>query len=215
MSEQFSTGQQSLLAQSPSIDGLLSLLESLGYHAFAECFKRDYLSYDLWSTYSCDQFELLLRQYNADLTLAQKLFDYFHSNSNGMKQSLSDEELVKKMDMSNRDAVVEYIKIIFEKEVGPKWTPPVDVQFKSNGLETDLERRVTSDVYEKFDGLDDVKIALAVSGAGKTRLLLELLYQYGGYYFTLDPLSGGIGSGDLRHCSLLAGRFTGTYGTDM
>lgn len=78
--------------------------------------------------------------------------------------------------MSNRDGVVEYIKIRFEKEVGESWTPPVDVQFKSNGLESGLERRVTSDVYEKFDGLDDVKIALAVSGAGKTRLLLELLY---------------------------------------
>ncbi|KAI3633320.1 hypothetical protein MIR68_008267 [Amoeboaphelidium protococcarum] len=216
MSEQSSTGQQqSQQTQSPSLEGLLSLLDSLGYHALAECFKRDHLLYDFFCTFSIDQWKVLLRQYNADLTLAQKLFDYFHNNSNGMKQSLSDEELVKRMNMSNRDGVVEYIKIRFEKEVGESWTPPVDVQFKSNGLESGLEKRVTSDVYEKFDGLDDVKIALAVSGAGKTRLLLELLYQYGGYYFTLDPLSGGIGSGDLRHCSLLAGRFTGTYGTDM
>jgi hypothetical protein len=34
------------------------------------------------------------------------------------------------------------------------------------------------------DEIDNIKLLLAVSGAGKTRMLFELLYSNFGYYFT-------------------------------
>ena len=52
------------------------------------------------------------------------------------------------------------------------------------------------------DNEDNIKVLLAVSGAGKTRLLLELLYKKFGYYFVARK--GVIGSGDLNACRLKA-----------
>jgi hypothetical protein len=63
-------------------------------------------------------------------------------------------------------------------------------------LESHLERRTSS--YNP-DEEDDIKVFLAVSGAGKTRTLLELLYSRYGYYFVMSS-SSSFGSQDLRTC---------------
>jgi hypothetical protein len=68
-----------------------------------------------------------------------------------------------------------------------------------------LERRLgyRQTAYEP-DQLNNLKVLLAVSGAGKTRLLLELLYKRRGYYFVSPTRDMDLGSGDLAYCSILA-----------
>jgi len=69
--------------------------------------------------------------------------------------------------------------------------------FHDNCLEYRLDRRTTT---YNIDDVDNVKLLLAVSGAGKTRMLLELLYSNFGYYFTCKSSQDDFGSGDLYQC---------------
>ena len=64
-------------------------------------------------------------------------------------------------------------------------------------LEHCLDKRATE--YQ-LDDVDNVKLILAVSGAGKTRMLLELLYSNFGYYFTAKSSVKDFGSADLGKC---------------
>jgi hypothetical protein len=64
-------------------------------------------------------------------------------------------------------------------------------------LEHRLDERATKYVP---DSDDNVKLVLAVSGAGKTRMLLELLYSTNGYYFTAKSSVKDFGSADLGEC---------------
>jgi hypothetical protein len=64
-------------------------------------------------------------------------------------------------------------------------------------LEHRLDERATKYVP---DLVDNVKLVLAVSGAGKTRMLLELLYSTCGYYFTAKSSGKDFGSADLGAC---------------
>jgi hypothetical protein len=78
--------------------------------------------------------------------------------------------------------------------------PPNNAHFHDNCLEYRLDRRSTS--YELDYSNDNVKLVLAVSGAGKTRMLLELLHSNFGYYFTIKSSQGDFGSGDLALCQM-------------
>ena len=71
--------------------------------------------------------------------------------------------------------------------------------FHDNCLEYRLDRRTTT---YNLDNVDNVKLLLAVSGAGKTRMLLELLYSNFGYYFTSKSSQGDFGSADLYQCQI-------------
>ena len=64
-------------------------------------------------------------------------------------------------------------------------------------MEYRLDKRETN--YVPNDA-NNVKIVLAVSGAGKTRMLLELLYSNFGYYFITKSSVQDFGSQDLRSC---------------
>ena len=74
---------------------------------------------------------------------------------------------------------------------------PYQADFLDNCLEFRLDVRQTT--YQ-LDNNNDIKIQLAVSGAGKTRKLLELLYSQTGYYFVIDLQLADFGSGDMAHC---------------
>lgn len=73
----------------------------------------------------------------------------------------------------------------------------IGTAFMDNCLEYRLDRRITN--FE-LDGEDNVKLAIAVSGAGKTRMLLELLHRNFGYYFTVRSSQSDFGSKDLEKC---------------
>jgi hypothetical protein len=45
-----------------------------------------------------------------------------------------------------------------------------------------------------------VKLVLAVSGAGNTRMLLELFYSTCGYFFTVKRSAKDFGSADFSEC---------------
>ncbi|KAJ3118677.1 hypothetical protein HDU96_010007 [Phlyctochytrium bullatum] len=82
--------------------------------------------------------------------------------------------------------------------------------FASNCLEFRLDRRQT--FYQFGDKLAEtsdsarhnlIKILISVSGSGKTRQLLELLYTQHGYYFVTKE-SKDFGSGDLNYCRIIS-----------
>jgi hypothetical protein len=78
-------------------------------------------------------------------------------------------------------------------------TQPFSAEFnETTCLEHRLDRRQTDYIP---DNTNNVKLMLAVSGAGKTRLLLELLHSRPGYYFVSTKQDGDFGSGDLAECN--------------
>jgi len=87
-------------------------------------------------------------------------------------------------------------------EIAPYDTErPYHAEFSNKCLEYRLDQRLTQ--YNP-DNTDDVKVLLAVSGAGKTRLLLELLYSRYGYYFVSKSGQADFGSDDLMICRQIA-----------
>jgi len=78
---------------------------------------------------------------------------------------------------------------------------PYHAEFSNKCLEYRLDQRLTQ--YNP-DNTDDIKVLLAVSGAGKTRLLLELLYSRYGYYFVSKKGQADFGSDDLMLCRQFA-----------
>ncbi|KAK5670240.1 hypothetical protein QVD99_003255 [Batrachochytrium dendrobatidis] len=74
---------------------------------------------------------------------------------------------------------------------------PNNAVFNDNCLEHRLDRRVTN--YQ-IDDVDNIKLFFAVSGAGKTRMFLELLYSNFGYYFACKSSQDDFGSKDMYQC---------------
>lgn len=73
-----------------------------------------------------------------------------------------------------------------------------DAKFLDNCLEFNLDKRSRTWCY---DNIDNIKVLIAVSGAGKTRLLLELLYQSFGYFYVVSSShQRDFGSEDLSSC---------------
>ncbi|KAK5672740.1 hypothetical protein QVD99_000241 [Batrachochytrium dendrobatidis] len=72
---------------------------------------------------------------------------------------------------------------------------------KANNLKlqnpNDAFKRVTN--YQ-IDDVDNIKLFFAVSGAGKTRMFLELLYSNFGYYFACKSSQDDFGSKDMYQC---------------
>jgi hypothetical protein len=112
----------------------------------------------------------------------------------------SDEEFIQtnNLDLRKTDGALKYLIYLLEKVVDVA-NMPNSAAFHDNCLEYRLDRRTTT---YNLDTVDNVKLLLAVSGAGKTRMLLELLYSNFGYYFTSKSSQGDFGSGDLYQCQI-------------
>jgi hypothetical protein len=112
----------------------------------------------------------------------------------------SDEEFLKSynLDLRKPSDALKYLKYLLEKVVDVSKMPN-SAAFHDKCLEYRLDRRTTT---YNLDNVDNVKLILAVSGAGKTRMLLELLYSNFGYYFTSKSSQGDFGSGDLALCQM-------------
>ncbi|KAJ3090134.1 hypothetical protein HK100_007540, partial [Physocladia obscura] len=81
---------------------------------------------------------------------------------------------------------------------------PYQAAFLNNCLEFRLDRRQTK--YLLDDAVNNIKLLVSVSGSGKTRQLLELLFSQFGYYFVVDRQLADFGSGDLAQCYLYSAR---------
>ncbi|KAJ3122181.1 hypothetical protein HK098_003059 [Nowakowskiella sp. JEL0407] len=82
--------------------------------------------------------------------------------------------------------------------------PPYSATFSTSCLEHNLAHRWTSMMLNNDN---NVKILLSVSGAGKTRCLLELLYHRFGYYFVCGQGMSDFGSADMSTCKDFAYRY--------
>jgi hypothetical protein len=102
------------------------------------------------------------------------------------------------LDLRKPSDTLKYLIYLLEKSVDVA-NMPNSAAFHDNCLEYRLDRRTTT---YNLDNVDNVKLLLAVSGAGKTRTLLELLYSNFGYYFTSKSSQGDFGSGDLYQCQI-------------
>jgi hypothetical protein len=119
-------------------------------------------------------------------------------------RSKSDNDFIQtnNLDLQNPSHSLQYLIYLLEKPVvtipNPNSTE-LHKLFYDNCLEYRLDRRTTT---YNLNNVDNVKLILAVSGAGKTRMLLELLCSNFGYYFTSKSSQGNIGSADLHKCQL-------------
>ena len=112
----------------------------------------------------------------------------------------SEEKFIQEhnLDLRKPSDTLKYLIYLLEKSVDVP-SMPNSAAFHDNCLEYRLDRRTTTC---NLDNVDNVKLLLAVSGAGKTRTLLELLYSNFGYYFTSKSSQGDFGSGDLYQCQI-------------
>ncbi|ORY51661.1 hypothetical protein BCR33DRAFT_752876 [Rhizoclosmatium globosum] len=78
---------------------------------------------------------------------------------------------------------------------------PYRSAYLNNCLENRLDQRLTT--YQ-LNAQNNVKVLVSVSGLGKTRQLLELLYSQFGYYFVVDVQLQDFGSADMSRCFQLA-----------
>jgi hypothetical protein len=110
----------------------------------------------------------------------------------------SDQEFVQtnNLDLRKPEDSLTYLIHLLEKYMSYNdITLPNNANFNARTcLEHCLDKRTTKYVP---DSVDNVKLVLAVSGAGKTRMLLELLYSTCGYYFTAKSSVKYFGSADL------------------
>ncbi|KAJ3237188.1 hypothetical protein HDU78_004212 [Chytriomyces hyalinus] len=75
---------------------------------------------------------------------------------------------------------------------------PYHATFLDNCLEFRLDRRQTT---YSLDASDNIKVLVSISGSGKTRQLLELLYSQFGYFFVVGlQQQADFGSIDLLKC---------------
>jgi hypothetical protein len=121
-----------------------------------------------------------------------------------IKKTESDEFLTHhKLNLFHPDDVTRFLIYQLEKRA-PKIfeSPPPEPSPSQNCLEHRLDRRQTS---YSLDEVDDITVLLGVSGAGKTRQVLELLNARFGYYFVCGP-DGSIGSADLSTCMMFCER---------
>ena len=110
-----------------------------------------------------------------------------------------DEDFIKEqgLDFKNSQDSAKYIVYLVEKYTQDTAIQSNTATFQKNCLETCLESRSVE--YTPND-TDNVKLILALSGACKTRLLLELLFTTPGYYFVAKSSLYDFGSNDLYQC---------------
>ncbi|OAJ32827.1 hypothetical protein BDEG_28707 [Batrachochytrium dendrobatidis JEL423] len=113
-------------------------------------------------------------------------------------QSRADQEFIKanNLKLQNPNDAFKYLIHHLENIVDVSRLPNNAV-FNDNCLEHRLDRRVTN--YQ-IDNVDNIKLFFAVSGAGKTRMFLELLYSNFGYYFACKSSQDDFGSKDMYQC---------------
>ncbi|KAI8900776.1 hypothetical protein BC833DRAFT_580484 [Globomyces pollinis-pini] len=115
-------------------------------------------------------------------------------------QTTGDEYLIRtnSLDLQKPCDTLKYLLYRLEKAIVKLPNPnSVELMFQDDCLEYRLDRRITR---YNLDDIDNVKLILGVSGAGKTRMLLELLYANFGYYFTTTGFQRDFGSADLNEC---------------
>ncbi|KAJ3230321.1 hypothetical protein HDU78_008492, partial [Chytriomyces hyalinus] len=103
----------------------------------------------------------------------------------------------QKLNLQKSQDILAFLRHQIEVLAPYKPEHPYQATFADNCLEHRLDRRQTT--YQ-LDNVDNVKILLLVSGAGKTRQLLEMLYMKFGYYFVSQGRQKDFGSGDLNLC---------------
>ena len=108
------------------------------------------------------------------------------------------------LDLASADDSLIYLVHSLEKFIKHRNLPATAAAFRNNCLESRLENKTVDYTPDKED---NVKIVLGVSGAGKTRMLLELLHARYGYYFTAKSSVRDFGSDDLDACYLYCIRF--------
>ncbi|KAI8896687.1 hypothetical protein BC833DRAFT_527981, partial [Globomyces pollinis-pini] len=115
-----------------------------------------------------------------------------------LKRSHESEEFIRinRLGLHNAQDALKYLLFRFEKTINVSKLPK-KLEFRENCLEHRLDRRSTS---YNLDKQDNIKILLAVSGAGKTRTLLELLHHNFGYYFVINSSESDFGSADMHSC---------------
>ncbi|KAI8820320.1 hypothetical protein BJ741DRAFT_572512 [Chytriomyces cf. hyalinus JEL632] len=101
------------------------------------------------------------------------------------------------LDLQKTKDVLTFLKHKIEAIAPYNPERPYQATFADKCLEHRLDRRQTT--YQ-LDNVDNVKILLHVSGAGKTRQLLEMLWMKFGYYFVTQSHQWDFGSGDLIRC---------------
>ncbi|KAI8819776.1 hypothetical protein BJ741DRAFT_715877 [Chytriomyces cf. hyalinus JEL632] len=101
------------------------------------------------------------------------------------------------LDLQKTEDVLTFLKHKIEAIAPYNPERPYQATFADNCLEHRLDHRQTT--YQ-LDKVDNVKILLHVSGAGKTRQLLEMLWMKFGYYFVTQSHQRDFGSGDLTCC---------------
>jgi len=124
--------------------------------------------------------------------------DNISSTKPVLSKSKSDQFILdNNLNLQEKADVVQFL--LHKMDVLALYDPakPYQAVFLDNCLEFRLDVRQTK--YQ-LDNKDDIKIQLAVSGAGKTRKLLELLCFQFGYYFVTDLQLEDFGSGDMAHC---------------
>jgi hypothetical protein len=118
-----------------------------------------------------------------------------------LKRASSFEEFIKskKLNLSESQSSLLYVIERLEKCLADaSITLPNGAAFNTHlCLENNLHEKSREYNYSSDN---NVKIVLAVSGAGKTRMLLELLHSTRGYYFTIQKSSSDFGSFDLTAC---------------
>ena len=134
----------------------------------------------------------------SNLTVGTAMHIDSTSQKSPFVRSKSDQEFIQNnnLDLQKQSDSLKYLIYHLEKVVDVLKLPN-SAKFHDNCLEYRLDQRATT--YHP-DTIDNVKIVLAVSGAGKTRMLLELLYSSFGYYFTSKSSEKDFGSGDLALC---------------
>ncbi|KAJ3231478.1 hypothetical protein HDU78_007704 [Chytriomyces hyalinus] len=105
----------------------------------------------------------------------------------------------QKLNLQITQDILTFLRLQIEVLAPYKPEHPYQATFADNCLDHRLDRRQTT--YQ-LDNVDNVKVLLLVSGAGKTRQLLELLYMKFGYYFVSQGRQQDFGSGDLDLCCI-------------
>ena len=140
------------------------------------------------------------RQGIAPQITAGTAMDIDSTSQRSFFRTKSEEDFIQtnNLDLKKPSDSLKYLIYLLEKVVDIQKLPN-SAAFHDNCLEYRLDRRTTT---YNLDDVDNVKLLLAVSGAGKTRMVLELLYTNFGYYFTSKSSQGDFGSGDLALCQI-------------
>ncbi|KAI8845365.1 hypothetical protein BJ741DRAFT_145871 [Chytriomyces cf. hyalinus JEL632] len=179
------------LALAPRFDA--TPMYELTLHAVAEDVEGPRLEQDLLLSTLSDGLSARL------VIKSKRDMDVHHSHvSRPPKRSPSDDfTSYKKLNPQKPDDVLTFLRLQIEVRAPYNPEHPYQATFADNCLEHRLDRRQTK--YQ-LDKVDNVKMLLHVSGAGKTRQLLEMLWMKFGYYFVAQSHQLDFGSDDLALC---------------